>query len=168
MLAIVALCACMCAARSWAQETPRAGAVSVNLLGVVIPWIDARCEVRLDSTQSVHAAVLALPMLQHWKGYGGSVGYRQYIIPEDGTPAIAGLSVGPMLAMISWSWNEQANREKDDRVSLIVAATLGYKWIWDHVLLEPSVVFGVVPVTPSDSPLSVIYGSVGLYVGYAW
>jgi hypothetical protein len=25
-----------------------------------------------------------------------------------------------------------------------------------------------VPVTPADSPLSVIYGSVGLYVGYAW
>jgi hypothetical protein len=165
-IAIATLLA-LCTAQ--AQETPRSGAVSVNLLGVVIPWTDVRMELAVGDQWSVHASALALPMLRDWQGYGGAIGFRQYIAIEDGPMPLAGLSAGPQLAVLHWRWNEEkVQRANGDRYSFILAGTVAYKWIWDHVLLEPSLVAGIVPLSPAGGPLSVVYLQAALHAGYAW
>ena len=152
-----------------AQETARNGACSLNLLGVVIPWTDIRAELVIGDGWSAHASFIALPMLRDWEGYGGAIGFRQYIRIEEGPLPLAGLSAGPLLAVVRWSWNEdRVQRTERGRISVVLAGTLAYKWIWDRILLEPSLVAGIVPVAPSDSPLSVVYLQVALHAGYAW
>jgi hypothetical protein len=169
LLRVCGLAACIALHSASAQETQRSGAVSVNLLGVVVPWNDLRAEYAVAERVSMHASVLALPMLRDWEGYGGAIGLRQYIAIENGPFPLAGLSAGPQLAVVRWRWNEErVQRANADRYSFILAGTLAYKWIWDHVLLEPSLVAGVVPITPSDGPLSDLYLQVALHVGYAW
>ena len=169
LLHLLCIGACMALHSATAQETQRSGAVSLNLLGVVVPWNDLRAEYSVAERLSVHASALALPMLRDWEGYGGAIGLRQYIAIEDGPLPLAGLSAGPQLAVVRWHWNEErVLRANADHFSFVLAGTLAYKWIWDHVLLEPSLVAGVVPVTPSDGPLSVVYLQAALHVGYAW
>lgn len=150
-----------------AQSTPRAHAISINPFGFAHGAFDINYEQRVGGTNSFVLRAEFYPERYDWSAFGIGGAYRWYFGPYNGARALSGLSAGPFIDAVFWSWRGEHHYGGGTN-SIVIGGEIAFKWIWTNFMLEPSLSLGFIPVNTDEPYYHDAYWGLGLSFGYAW